>query len=103
MAYLHSMYTTIEVNFMIPGHTKFVCDGCFGLIKIKYKYTCVNCKTDIVDIVNQSANVNIAKTYENGTGFKWLDWKKFFAGSFKKLPGILSYRHFTFSDQFPGK
>src|SRR5438270_11759017 len=26
-------YESIELNFMIPGHTKFKCDGSFGLIK----------------------------------------------------------------------
>ena len=26
-------YEGIELNFMIPGHTKFKCDGNFGMIK----------------------------------------------------------------------
>src|SRR5205814_1117117 len=30
------LYEEIELNFMIPGHTKFICDSCFGLIKLLY-------------------------------------------------------------------
>ncbi len=26
-------YESVELNFMVPGHTKFKCDGSFGLIK----------------------------------------------------------------------
>ena len=28
-----SYYESIELNFMIPGYTKFKCDSSFGLIK----------------------------------------------------------------------
>ncbi|PKC56964.1 hypothetical protein RhiirA1_473231 [Rhizophagus irregularis] len=31
------LYEEIELNFMIPGHTKFICDSCFGLIKVLYR------------------------------------------------------------------
>jgi len=33
---------SIELNFMVPGHTKFKCDGSFGLIKgfiVKLQWT----------------------------------------------------------------
>ena len=35
-------YESIELNFMIPGHTKFKCDGSFGLIKKLYRKTSVS-------------------------------------------------------------
>src|SRR6185369_14485565 len=32
-------YESIELNFMVPGHTKFKCDGSFGMIKKLYRRT----------------------------------------------------------------
>ena len=56
------MYDEIELNFIIPGHTKFICDSCFGLIKILYQKSKVNTVDDIVSIINHSTtnNFNIA-------------------------------------------
>ena len=36
---------------MIPGHTKFKCDGSFGLIKKLYRKTTVDCVNHIVEVV----------------------------------------------------
>ncbi|CAG8746619.1 11679_t:CDS:1, partial [Ambispora leptoticha] len=62
------MYEEVELNFMIPGHTKFICDGCFGLIKILYRKSKVNTVDDIVSIVNRSTtnNFNVAQRYLDG-------------------------------------
>ena len=43
-------YESIELNFMIPGHTKFKCDGSFGLIKKFYRKTTVDCVDHVVDV-----------------------------------------------------
>ncbi|CAG8647829.1 197_t:CDS:2, partial [Ambispora leptoticha] len=68
-------YESIELNFMIPGHTKFKCDGSFGLIKKLYRKTTVDCVDHIVEVVKKSsiAGLNKAQCYENGKGFQYLD------------------------------
>src|SRR5690242_19954961 len=33
----HGFYEKIKLNFIIPEYTKFICDSCFGLIKILYQ------------------------------------------------------------------
>lgn len=33
------LHTEITLSFMIPGHTKFSPDWCFGLLKKKYRRT----------------------------------------------------------------
>ena len=43
---------------MIPGHTKFLCDGYFGNIKQKYKYAKIN---TIEDIVKQTMHYYLKK------------------------------------------
>jgi len=52
----------ITLSFMIPGHTKFSPDWCFGLLKKKYRRTKVGGLTDLVEVVNGSASVNIAQS-----------------------------------------
>jgi hypothetical protein len=88
---------------MIPEHTKFICDGCFGLIKVLYQKSKVNIVDDIVSIVNRSTanSFNVAQRYLNGEGFQYYNFKKHFQ-RFKKLPLIQKYHHFYFSSQNPG-
>lgn len=97
------IYDEIELNFMIPGHTKFICDGGFGLIKILYRKSKVNTVDDVVSIVNHSTtiNFNVAQRYLDGKGFQYYDFKEYFQ-KFKKLPNIQKYHHFYFSCQHPG-
>src|SRR5947208_16501630 len=59
---------------MIPGHTKFKCDGSFGLIKKLYRKTTVDCVNHIVEVVKKSstAGLNKAQCYDNGKGFQYL-------------------------------
>ena len=56
---------------MIPGHTKFKCDGSFGLIKKLYRKTTVDCMDHIAEVVKRSstAGLNKAQCYDNGKGF----------------------------------
>ena len=43
----------ITLSFMIPGHTKFSPDWCFGLLKIKYRRTEVGGLADLFGVVNE--------------------------------------------------
>ena len=44
---------------MVPGHTKFKCDGSFGLIKKLYRKTTVDCVDHIVKVVKTKFSVMI--------------------------------------------
>ena len=46
---------------MVPGHTKFKCDGSFGLIKKLYRKTTVNCVNDIAEVVKKSSTTGLNK------------------------------------------
>jgi hypothetical protein len=91
-------YESVELNFMIPGHTKFKCDGSFGLIKKLYRKTRVDCVDHVVDVVKRSSPAGLNKTqcYEGGKGFQYLDIKAILGIYFKKLPSIQKYQHFLF-------
>ena len=75
---------------MIPGHTKFKCDGSFGLIKKLYRKTTVDCVDHIVEVVKKSstAGLNKAQCYDNGKGFQYLDLNSVLGIFFKKLSGL---------------
>ena len=97
-------YESIELNFMIPGHTKFKCDGSFGLIKKLYRKTSVDCVNHIVEVVKKSstAGLNKAQCYDNGKGFQYLDFNSVLGIFFKKLSGLQKYQHFVFEAANPG-
>jgi hypothetical protein len=46
---------------MVPGHTKFKCDGSFGLIKKLYRKTTVDCVDHIVEVVKKSSIAGLNK------------------------------------------
>ena len=89
---------------MIPGHTKFKCDGSFGLIKKLYRKTTVDCMDHIVKVVKKSssAGLNKAQCYENGKGFQYLDFNSVLNIFFKKLNGLQKCQHFLFEAANPG-
>jgi hypothetical protein len=59
-------YESIELNFMVPGHTKSKCDGSFGLIKRLYRNTTVDCVDHVVEVVKRSSisGLNKARCYK---------------------------------------
>ena len=89
---------------MVPGHTKFKCDGSFGLIKKLYRKTTVDCVNHIVEVVKKSstAGLNKAQRYDNGKGFQYLDLNSVLGIFFKKLSGLQKYQHFVFKAVNPG-
>jgi hypothetical protein len=91
-------YESVELNFMIAGHTKFKCDGSFGLIKKLYRKTSVDCLDHVVEVVKRSSPAGLNKTqcYEGGKGFQYLDIKSILGIYFKKLNGLQRYQHFLF-------
>ncbi|CAG8719812.1 44678_t:CDS:2, partial [Gigaspora margarita] len=62
------MYDTIEVNFMVTGHTKFICDGYFGNIKTLYRKTVINTVDDVYKVINKSTqnSANNGICYNDG-------------------------------------
>lgn len=95
-------YETIELNFMIAGHTKFKVDGNFGMIKKRYRKSTLYCKEDFVKVVEESssAGLNKVQCYDEGKGFQYLDFKGL-EKYFSKLPNIRKYHHFFFSADKP--
>ena len=96
---------SITMSFLLVGHTKFTPDACFGLFKKKFRITHTQTLQDIVDVVNNSAECNVAQVvgWENGEVLvPTYDWSTHLIERMKKIPGIKQYHHFTFKSSIPG-
>ncbi|PFX33021.1 hypothetical protein AWC38_SpisGene2140 [Stylophora pistillata] len=64
-------HSSIKCDFLLPGHTKFAPDWCFGLVKQKTRRTFISSLFDIARAVKESASVNVAEfvVLHNGTEF----------------------------------
>jgi hypothetical protein len=96
-------FDEIIVNFMIPGHTKFICDSFFGQIKKVYRNHRVNTVDDIEHIVNISSEGNEAIRCNNGLGWIWYDFNTLLKDHFNPLPQIRQYYQFRFTKKDIGK
>ena len=99
------LHNTVNYHFLLPGHTKFAPDWCFGLVKQKTRHTFISSLFDIARAVEESAVVNTAELVglHNGTDrVPTYDWVTYLQQYFKKLPQIKSYYHFRFDKNFPG-
>ena len=95
----------ITLSFMIPGHTKFSPDWCFGLLKKKYRRTEVGGLADLVGVMNESASVNVAQPtrLEDGTVLvTTYDWQEYFKTFCTKVAGIKKLHHIRFDSAHPG-
>ena len=83
---IKGLHSSITINFMVPGHTKFAPDWCFGLMKQRYRRTHVSSLADICDAVSSSTltEVNVPQLVgsENGNVYvPTLDWQSFLSKS----------------------
>ena len=102
---LIGLHQTIDLSFMLVGHTKFSPDWCFGLLKQRYKRTDISSLQDIVNVVNASANVNVAQLVGTQKGKEVVttyDWAAFLGEHLRKVPRMKVYHHFTFLSTMPG-
>lgn len=90
----------IQHLFMVPGHTKNLLGGRFGIAKKRCRSLTAYSRKELLDALNELEN----DTYEWVTIQDMLGWKsvlqKFFQPS---LPHISGYFSFHFSRDWPGK
>ena len=102
---LTGLHRTVTISFMLVGHTKFSPDWCFGLFKQRYRRTFVSSLEDVVNVVDSSADVNVAQlvgTQSGETVVPMYRWDVFLTDHFQHVPHLKSYHHFKFSSASPG-
>lgn len=72
------LHQEINYHFMEPGHTKCICDGCFGKIRQLFRRSDVDTPSQLSSLVERSARINYSVTYRDsyrgGTNFQWYGW-----------------------------
>ena len=81
---------TVELSFMLVGHTKFAPDRFFGLFKRLYRKSLVDTMTDIVRVVKESSSsgknqAQLTITPLGSREVHWIDWSQFFQSFFKPI------------------
>ncbi|MCP4104021.1 MAG: hypothetical protein GY749_00550, partial [Desulfobacteraceae bacterium] len=105
---MNGLHKRITLSFMIPGHTKFAPDRYFGLFKIKYRRSTIDCLHDLVMCVNNcSSEQTVAQVYGRHLGlkrnaFEYSKWDEYLSSYFKSPDGILKYNCFSFDHEEPG-
>ncbi len=92
---------------MAVGHTKFAPDGYFGLIKYRYRRSCIYTYDQLCDVIEESSEQghNLCQRYRDTHGtacVEYRDWSNWLLPYFKKLPGITHYHHFSINSHKPG-
>lgn len=72
------LHQEINYHFMEPGHTKCICDGCFGKIRQLFRRSDVDTPSQLSSLVERSARINYSvmyrDSYRGGTNFQWYGW-----------------------------
>ena len=90
---------TVEVKFMIKGHTHFGPDSHFSHIRKRYRRSDVFSAEDLKIIIRAPSATNNAAIL-NHTNF--FDFKTGLKPYFRDLKGITNYHYFLFEDSHPG-
>ena len=93
------LHSKISLSFMIAGHTRCLVDGCFGLLKRKYRKSDIFTLEQLAATVDSSATPNVAQL----GGVNWYAWDQYFNTRFKKIKGISKLQHFSFDAEKPGE
>ena len=85
---------TINLSFMLAGHTKFAPDRFFGLFKRQFRRATVDTLQDIVRVMRESstAGKNNPQLTVDPTGSReveWYDWSSFFSLVYRPIPKIM--------------
>jgi hypothetical protein len=106
---MNDLHQEITLSFMVPGHTKFSPDSYFGLFKIRYRSSTIDCLADLVECVanTSSSGTVIPQVYGTHLGYSdpvydYRDWGSYLERYFKPIGGLTRYNYFSFDWRKPG-
>lgn len=67
-------FQQVDLNFLVPGHTKNECDGAFGCVKRMLKEQNVLCLADMFVEINESS---VSAKDIAASEIEWMKWKAF--------------------------
>ena len=97
-------HKSVQLSFMLAGHTKFAPDRHFGLIKKAYRKTRVDTIASIKCVVESSScGANKAQLVRDNGHIQvpFYDWTNFLKDYYKSIPPITKYHVFSVKDDHP--
>ena len=99
---LTNQHDSMELSFMIVGHTKFSLDRFFGMFKKLFRRSSVSTLSEVVSVTKKSTTSGkiIPQLIRNVDGtleVKFYQWTAFLGRFFRSIPNILSYHRFSVS------
>ena len=79
-----------------------MCDACFGKIRQLFRRCDVDTVSQLAQVINKSAQINVAQVCHSDPNFNWCEWDSFLIPYFKPLEGISKLYHFRFDKESPG-
>ena len=97
---LTGRHESVELSFMLVGHTKFSPDRFFGLFKKAFRQSTVCTIFDITRTVSRSTTngQHVPQLIRNVSGdvqVRFYQWSIHLSQFFKSIPNILSYHNFS--------
>ncbi|XP_070300737.1 uncharacterized protein [Salvelinus sp. IW2-2015] len=104
---MHKLHHSLDLHFLITGHTKFAPDWCFGLIEQRFRKARVNTLSEIAGVVKDSTvtGVSIPQLVGLEDGKVLVEsygWQQHLTPYFRPLPQFKQYQHFSFDALEPG-
>ena len=101
-------YQSVQLSFMLAGHTKSAPDRHFGLIKKVYRRTRVDTISGIQRVVENSPTygANTAQLIHGTDGnvhVHYYDWSEFLKQYYKTIPSLTKYHNFIVRHDHPAK
>ena len=98
---------SIELSFMLVGHTKFSPDRFFGLFKKAYRRSSVSTVAEVAQVVEKSTHAEqnipqLVRDERGGQQVTFYKWTAYLIQFFRAIPNILSYHKFRVSSAEPG-
>jgi hypothetical protein len=98
---LMGLHDTVEMSFLVVGHTKFSPDGYFGLVRRHYRRSQVYTYEQLAKVIEGSSK-NGHNACQRYSGVIYRDWSSWLSTYFKTIPKITDYHHFRIDVKKPG-
>lgn len=105
---LSGLHSTIELSFLVAGHTKFSPDSHFGLIRQRYRRSQIYTYEQLAKVIEASTPNEynhchrVQGNNDSHNKVIYRDWTSWLSKYFTTVPKITNYHHFMMSNKKSG-
>ena len=99
-------HASVELSFMLVGHTKFSPDRFFGIFKKTYRHSTISTINELQMVVQRSSSQQtipqLIRDIYGCPQVSFYQWSTFLSNFFTTIPNISTYHSFRVCDSKPG-